>query len=97
MAKEKASKAQISKEVRRVLARYQVDLTLIHFSAGLHSIHLSGYLMKSSGYDFPVSVVQTLTLELLRIGSIRCELENWHVGNEGVNFIGKAENSNKAS
>lgn len=97
MARTKLSKAQASKEVRRVLARYQVDLTAIRFSASTHSIHLNGYLIKASGYDFQVSVVQTMTSELLRIATIRCELENWNIGSEGVNFIGKAEKSNKAS
>lgn len=97
VAKPKVSKAQVSKEVRRILARYQVDLTYIHFSASIHTIHLSGYLIKASGYDFSASVVQTLTNELLKIGAIRCELENWHIGNEGVNFTGKIEKSNKAS
>ena len=97
MAKAKVSKAQVSKEVRRVLARYQVDLSLIHFSAGMHSIHLSGYLMKASGYDFSASVVQTLTSELLRIGTIRCELENWYVGNEGVHYTGKVDEEDQAS
>lgn len=97
MSRQKASKAQISKEVRRLLARYQVDLTQINFSAGLHSIHLSGYLVKSSGYDFPASVVQTLTTELLRIGSIRSELENWYVGTEGVHYTGRSKEDSKAS
>lgn len=96
MGKDKASKAQISKEVRRVLARYQVDLTRIHFSAGMHSIHLSGYLLKSSGHDFSASVIQGLTAELLRIGNIRCELENWHVGSEGIYYTGKTDDD-KAS
>lgn len=93
--KEKASKGQISKEVRRVLARYQVDFTYIHFSAGMHSIHLSGYLIKASGHNFQASVVQSLTNELLRIGSIRCELENWYIGAEGVHYTGKEEDENK--
>ena len=91
MAKTKVSKAMISKDVRRVLARYQVDFTYLHFSAGMHSIHISGYLLKASGHNFSASVVQAMTQELLRIGSIRCELDNWYIGAEGVHFTGKEE------
>lgn len=94
--KEKASKASISKDVRRILARYQVDLTRIHFSAGMHSIHLSGYLLKTGGQEFPATVVQGITMELLRIGNIRCELDNWHVSAEGIYYTGK-EDDDQAS
>lgn len=96
MGRAKLSKAQISKEVRRVLARYQVNLTQIYFTAGMHSIHLSGFLVKPNGQDFSPSVVNAMAIELLKIGTIRSELENWYIGSDGVHFTGKAEVS-KAS
>ncbi len=93
MGKVKLSKAQISKEVRRILARYQVNLSLIYFTAGMHSIHLSGYLVKPNGQDFSPSVVNAMAIELLKIGTIRSELENWYIGSDRVHFTGKDQTS----
>lgn len=69
---------------------------MIYFTAGTHSIHLTGYLVKPNGQDFKTSVVQSMTNELLKIATVRSELENWYIGNDGVHFTGKSETS-KAS
>jgi hypothetical protein len=95
MAK-KASKGQLNKEVRRVLNRYGVDLTYLNFSAGANSLYFGGHLVKIGGADFKISVVNIMTQELLEIGRIRCELENWYIGSDGVHFTGKEEKKHSA-
>ena len=96
MAKQKLSKAQISKEVRRILLKYQTNLSEVYFNAGVSSIILSGNLVKNSGREFKSEEMFNLTNELLKLGHIRCELENWVIGSDGVYFIGEKE-SKKAS
>jgi hypothetical protein len=95
MAK-KTSKAQANKEVRRILTRYQVDLAFINFSAGNNSLYFGGYLMKTGGANFKASIVNVMTQELLELGRIRCELENWYIGSDGVHFTGKEEKKHAA-
>lgn len=96
MAKQKLSKAQISKEVRRVLLQYGVNLSDMYFSAGVSSILLTGHLNKTSGRDFTNEEMFQLTQDLLKIGNIRCELENWMIGSDGVHYIGKPDGHNVA-
>ena len=69
---------------------------MIYFTASTQSIHLTGYLVKPNGQNFKTSVVQSMANELIKIGLIRSELENWYIGNDGVHFTGKTEVS-KAS
>jgi len=88
MAKKKLSKAQMTKEVRRILLRHQVHLSKVFFSANLSSIYFSGILVRNDGKEFKHAVVNVMTMELLQLGNIRCELENWIIGNDGVYFVG---------
>jgi len=91
MAKKKLSKGEITKEVRRILLRYQVHMSKVYFSASLASIYFSGQLVRNDGKEFKHTVVQLITNEVLQFGSIRCELENWVIGNDGVFFTGDDE------
>ena len=91
MAKQKLTKAQISKEVRRVLLQYGVSLTHLYFSAGVSSIFMSGDLIKNSGRDFTHEEMFQLTQDLLQIGAIRSEMNNWLIGADGVHYIGNPD------
>lgn len=88
MVKKKLSKAQLTKEVRRILLRYQVHMSKCFFSANLTSIYLSGTLVRNDGKEFKHTVVNLMTQEILAYASIRCELDNWIIGHDGVYYTG---------
>ena len=87
----KPTKAQCSKEVRRVLLKYQADLAKMHFSANGRSTYLSGTLVKNSGEDFKSEELLMLAQELAHHGSIKSELDNWYLGIDRISYIGKNE------
>lgn len=91
MAKRKLSKAEMTKEVRRILLRHQVHMQRIFFSANMTSIYFSGELLRNDGKEFKHTVVQVMTQELLQLATIRCELDNWVIGSDGVFFTGPDE------
>lgn len=91
MKKEKMTKAQYSKNLRRVLLRHQIDLSQIQFSASAHSVNLSGLLMKNTGTEVSVPSVIELQKELSRMGQISTDLSNWIITNDSISKIERQE------
>ncbi len=89
----KPSKAQISKEVRRVLCQFQIDLTKLHFSANGRSTYLSGVLKKNSGSDISSEEALQLVYQLSSFGMIKSELDNWYLSLEKIYYLGEAEHA----
>ena len=92
----KPSKAQCSKEVRRILLKYQADLAQMHFSANGRSTYLSGKLIKNSGEEFKPEELLMLAQELVSHGSIKSELDNWYLGIDRIYYIGKKDDKKAA-
>jgi hypothetical protein len=87
----KLTKGQASKNVRRILLKYQIDLNYLHFSASGASIYLSGYLVKNSGFELSNEEIIVLTQELSAIGPIKSDLENWFLSSDQIYYLGDQE------
>jgi len=87
MKAKKASKAEMSKEVRRVLNKHRVDLSVMEYSYGGSSIRLSGGLWRVDGSDFTPEAVSYLVSDLGKFGSIYTDLVNWDLNGGGIRII----------
>lgn len=96
MGKKNLSKAEISKEIRRIFAKHQVDLSKLYFNAGHRTVILSGKLVKIDGKDLTPNVVLVMTREILKFGYIRSELDNWYIGSDGIYYTGRTEDKKSA-
>lgn len=86
--KQRRSRAQSNKMVRRILLRYKVCLINLSYTTTARSIFLKGYLLRNNGSDLPPNVVSTMVRELSRIGRITSDLENWSITNDSISFLG---------
>ena len=77
MAAKRGTKAEMSKEVRRILNKHRVDLTVLDYSYGGSSVRLSGGLWKSDGSDFSVEALTYLMNDLYPYGTLYSDLVNW--------------------
>ena len=91
MKAKKATKAEMSKEVRRVLNKHRVDLSVLAYSYGGSSIRLSGGLWRVDGSDFTPEAVSYLVSDLGRFGSIYTDLVNWDLNGGSIRIITEQE------
>lgn len=94
MKKEKNSRLENSKEVRRILNRYGVDLTQCSYSVSGREICLTGYLFKTDGSDFVVQEIESMVNEfqtILRGFIVRGDMENWNFSSDHLNQVGGEE------
>lgn len=94
--KGKRTKGQVSKAVRRILLKYQIDLTQMSFSANVSSIYFSGLLIKNSGHDLPAHEMLNLVQELGAHGIIKSDLQNWFLSNDQIYYLGDQEENSAA-
>ena len=78
MKKERASRAELNKDLRRILAKHYVDTTQVSFSASNFAVSLSGILLRVDGSEFNHNSITPLVDELMaQYGHIDSDLGNW--------------------
>ena len=88
MRKQKLSRAEQNKEVRRILSKNDVDLSEVQVSCSGTRISLYGTLLKRSGEPFAHEALSNMLSELERFGRVSSELTNWDL-NSGVRSLEK--------
>jgi hypothetical protein len=92
------SRAENSRQLRRVLSRHMVDMGSISFSAGLSSISITGLLIKNDGSEFTMTSVKNLVDDLSAFGTITSDLANWELTGGSIrknsNYFKKVEGGN---
>lgn len=82
MAKEKLSRYEINRLVRRVLASHAVDLAQISFSTSGATVYVYGMLLKDPDQPFKASEVSNLVKDLEKVQdvqNIHFEVDNWKI------------------
>jgi hypothetical protein len=75
-----ASRYEVNQQVRAILIRHDVDLSLIDYSNVGGTIYLTGELIKGSTAEFLPSGIDELTKEITRLPGVRgiqFDLSNW--------------------
>jgi len=88
LRKGKLSRAEQTREVRRILSKHDVDLGELQLSCSGTRISLMGTLLKRSGESFNHEVLNTMLGELQRVDMVSSELTNWDL-NSGVRKLEK--------
>jgi hypothetical protein len=88
MRKQKLSRAEQNKEVRRILSKNDVDLGEIQVSCSGTRISMYGTLLKRTGTNFSHEALSNMLSELERVGRVTSELTNWDL-NSGVRSLEK--------
>lgn len=94
MKKEKNSRLENSKECRRILNRYGVDLTQCSYTVTGREVCLTGFLYKTDGSDFVVQEIESMVNEfqtILRGFMVRGDMENWNFSSDHLNQVGGDE------
>jgi hypothetical protein len=81
--KQKLSRSEQTKEVRRILSKNDVDLSEMQVSCSGSRISFYGTLTKRSGGVFSQEALSNMVAELSKYGRISSELSNWDL-NGGV-------------
>lgn len=91
MAGKRGSKAEMSKEVRRILNKHRVDLTVLDYSYGGSSVRLTGGLWRVDGSDFSVEAISYLISDLYPFGMLYTDLVNWDLNGGNIRIIQESE------
>lgn len=98
--REKSSRLENSKDVRRVLNRFGVDLTHCQYTVAGREVRLTGWLLKVDGSDFNANEVEYLIQELGSIlrGFMVCgDMENWRFSSDSLQAVGENQNQEEAA
>lgn len=71
------SRAEINKQVRRIFAKYHVDMSSITYMATRRGILIKGTLLKQDGSEFNAGTLVALIEDLSIVGTINTDLSNW--------------------
>ena len=83
--KNQPSRAEVNRDVRRILVRHSVDTGKLQFSCSGKLLTLTGVLCKSDGKELEVKVMEIIVQDCAKLGlNIYCDLENWSVSNGAV-------------
>lgn len=91
MKKQKVSRGQQNKNVRRVLLQHQIDLNQLVFRTSARTIYLSGVLLRNTGSDLNAQHILRLIEDLEIIGIIQSDLSNWRISKDSISFVGDYE------
>lgn len=94
--KKPQSRLQNSKEVRRVLSRNGVDLTICQYQCAGMEVRLTGILNKIDGSDFNSHQIEAMMADFantLRGFTVVGECENWSFASDHITFLGSEEDS----
>jgi hypothetical protein len=83
--KKQPSRAEINKDVRRILVKHSVDTGKLAFSCSGKLLTMTGYLCKSDGKELEMRTLEIVIQDLAKMGlQLYCDLENWSVSNGTV-------------
>ena len=85
------SKGERVKEVRRILAKFGVDVQQIHLSVRSNSIDMSGNLVNYDGSELGSGEVSALVNALSPFGHLTTSLANWNLTNGEIVKLEKKE------
>ncbi|HXH30463.1 MAG TPA: hypothetical protein VNJ01_06605 [Bacteriovoracaceae bacterium] len=88
----KMSRMECSKEVRRVLNRYHVDLSHCQYSVSGRDIRMTGWLFKTDGSDFNGQQLESMIQDFqqaLSGFSVNGSLENWNFSSDHISAVSK--------
>ena len=83
MKKDKLSRSEQTRAVRRILSKNDVDMGQVQISCSGTRIRLSGILIKRSGDNFFQESLSNMHSELEKFGRVSSDLTNWDL-NGGV-------------
>ena len=89
--REKSSRLENSKDARRVLNRYGVDLTQCQYTVAGREIRLTGWLLKVDGSDFHSQEIESMIQEFSSVlkGFMVCgDMENWKFSSDHLQAVG---------
>ncbi len=71
------SPSMIAKKARTILRANHVDSQYVRIVAGQKSIMLSGLIRRSDGEDMSYEAMEKVLQDLLKLGRVHSQLENW--------------------
>jgi hypothetical protein len=77
-----ASRYEVNRSVRTVLARHDVDLSRLDYSYIGGTVYLYGDLLKSTEGEFTPATIEVLAREVTGLPHVRdlqCDLNNWTI------------------
>jgi hypothetical protein len=87
----KLSRMEASKEVRRILIRHQIDLSLAQYSVSGYEIRITGWLVKNDTSAFNASGVENLIEDFQRRLPnyfISGDMDNWKFTITYITYLG---------
>lgn len=94
----KKSRLENSKDVRRILNRFGVDLTQCQYSVCGKDIRLTGTLLKVGGLEFGASEIESMIQEFqtaLRGFTVNGEMDNWSFSTGHLQNLAKSEEAHE--
>lgn len=86
---ENTSRQDLNKQVKVILVRRFVDLTMLQYSCSQNTASFTGHLRKYTGEDYSFHDIEAILRELRTISSLRFlrfKLDNWDISTEGSSF-----------
>ena len=86
---ENTSRQDLNKQVKVILVRRFVDLTMLQYSCSQNTVSFTGHLRKYTGEDYSFHDIEAIIRELRTISQvrfIRFKLDNWDISTEGNSF-----------
>jgi hypothetical protein len=88
---------EANKEVRRILNRHLVDLSLSQYSVSGHEIRLTGWLVKNDTSDFNAKGIENLIEEFQRRLPnyfVAGDMDNWKFTITHITYLGDTKTGN---
>lgn len=93
MSAKRGSKAEMSRDVRRILTKHRIDMSVLEYSYAGSSVRLSGGLWRIDGSEFTVEALTYLISDLSKFGMLNTDLANWDLNGGTIRKI-ETEDSN---
>jgi hypothetical protein len=80
MPRVRKSRAELNRDLRRILSRHQIDMSLLTFYATPTGVNISGVLKSLSGDELSTGKMQSLVENMKKnFGHIQSDLSNWDI------------------
>lgn len=86
---ETQSRQDLNRQVKSILVRRFVDLTMLQYSCSQNTANFTGHLRKYTGEDYSFHDIEAIIKELRTISQLRflCfKLDNWDISTEGSSY-----------
>lgn len=78
------SRAEINKQVRRIFAKYHVDMSSITYMATRRGVLIKGTLLRQDGSEFNAGTLVAMVEDLSSIGAVSTDLTNWDLNARNI-------------